>query len=419
MLAAEQRALIRMPEVTGMPLRKAKLLVENAGLELDAILFAESYEERNTVLAQRPARGQMIYVGEKVSLTVSRESYVKWLPSIYQRSDVTGRNFLRDLLWITQHLFGGIEDVLDVIHVYFDPHEAPEEFLPWLASWMAMVLEEDWPTEKKRKLVKKAIELYKLRGTVKGLKLFISLFTGHEPEIIENDWPFRGCRVGVTSLIGIDTIILPPVNRSHTFLVEMPVTYKDVSIESVIRLHEIIQMEKPAHTSYCLRFLAEQRPAELREFFAIGARSGIGIGDEVVQPMPAGGLPDEEPAQSVNPADMPAVESVDEFMPLARNRPPLPKAPRADNALVEGQEVRTSEAGGFGSSAREMRAISVEELQALGLLADAPAEAPAEPASKSTKAAVKPDDGPSTDPERVSDKSKATKPTKKSDKPKK
>lgn len=418
MLAAEQRALIRMPEVTGMPLRKAKLLIENAGLELDAILFAESYEERNIVLAQKPSRGQMIYKGEKVSLTVSRESYVKWLPSIYQRSDVTGRNFLRDMLWITQHLFGDIEDVLDVIHVYFDPHEAPEEFLPWLASWMAMVLEEDWPTEKKRKLTKKAIELYKLRGTVKGLKLFISLFTGHEPEIIENDWPFRGCRIGVTSLVGIDTIILPPVNRSHTFLVEMPVTYKDVSIEAVIRLHEIIQMEKPAHTSYCLRFLAEERPAELREFFAIGARSGIGIRDEVVQPLPAGGLPKEEPAQSVTPADTPAIESVAEFMPLAKAKLPLPKAPRADNAPVEGQEVRTSEAGGFGSSAREMRAISIEELQALGLLGDGanPSGTDDPAAQQAAKSETTPSDAP--EPGDPSEKSKA-KSTKKSDKSKK
>ena len=36
-----------MPELQGLPLRKAKLLVENAGLRIDAVLFAESYEERN------------------------------------------------------------------------------------------------------------------------------------------------------------------------------------------------------------------------------------------------------------------------------------------------------------------------------------------------------------------------------------
>src|SRR6185369_3432956 len=177
MSQGQQRALIKMPDVTGLPLRKAQLLVELTGLKVDAILYQESYDERNTVLQQKPLRGQMIYVGEKVTLTVSRESYIKWLPSIFQRSDVTGRNFLRELLWITQHLFGSIEEQLDTIHAFFDPYETPDTFLPWLAGWTAMVLEEDWPKAKKRKLIKKAIELYKMRGTVQGVKLFISLFT--------------------------------------------------------------------------------------------------------------------------------------------------------------------------------------------------------------------------------------------------
>src|ERR1700761_6777027 len=104
-MLTQQRALVRMPEITGLPLRKARLLVENAGLVVDDIRFAESYETRDTVLQQKPARGQMVYSGDKVMLTVSRESYVKWLPSIYQRADIKGRNFFCDFLWILQHLF--------------------------------------------------------------------------------------------------------------------------------------------------------------------------------------------------------------------------------------------------------------------------------------------------------------------------
>src|SRR4051812_30605148 len=117
-MTQERRALIKMPDVQGLPLRKAQLIVENMGLKVDAVLFEESYDDRDTVLRQTPTRGLMVYMGEKVSLHVSRESYVKWLPSIYQRADVTGRNFIRDLLWITQHLFGHIHDTLDIIHTY-------------------------------------------------------------------------------------------------------------------------------------------------------------------------------------------------------------------------------------------------------------------------------------------------------------
>jgi hypothetical protein len=63
----------------------------------------------------------------------------------------------------------------------------------------------------------------------------------------------------------------------------MPMKYETVNTETIIRIHRIIQMEKPAHTHYYLRFAEEKGDVELREFFAIGLRSGIGIGAEVVQ----------------------------------------------------------------------------------------------------------------------------------------
>jgi phage tail-like protein len=326
-----QRALVRMPDVVGLPLRKARLLVQNAGLVVDAITFQESYETRDNVLAQKPMRGQMVYAGDKVTLTVSRESYVKWLPSIYQRADINGRNFYRDFLWIGQHLFGSIEEILDIIHQHFDPYEAPEKFLPWLASWSAMVLEEDWPLPKKRRLIRKAIELYRIRGTVKGLKLFISLFTGH---------------------------------------VEMPVSYKDVSPESVIRIHEIIQMEKPANTQYYLRFASEGGGSDLSEFMAIGGGviGGIGLGaadsdvitseaDLKKAEVEASRADIRLPTGDTRKTQMLEIDA--QFQPMPRSKPPLPKAPRADLAPVEGKEgPRSSKAGGFEGAAREMAPIS-------------------------------------------------------------
>ncbi|MGZ3408401.1 MAG: phage tail protein I, partial [Polyangia bacterium] len=301
---------------------------------------------------------------------VSRESFVKWLPSIYQRADINGRNFYRDFLWIVQHLFGSVEEILDVIHQYFDPYEAPEHFLPWLASWSAMVLEEDWPLEKKRRLIRKAIELYRIRGTVKGLKLFIALFTGHEPDIKENQWPFRGWRIGATSEIGTDSVVLPPVNLAHTFIVEMPVSYKDVSPESVIRIHEIIQMEKPANTQYYLRFASEGGGNDLSEFMAIGGGviGGIGLGagdadaitsEEDLKRAEADAKRGDSPQATADSKKTQMLEIDAQFAPATRTKPPLPKAPRADLAPVEGKEgPRSSKAGGFEGAAREMAPVS-------------------------------------------------------------
>ena len=312
-------------------------------------------------------RGQMVYAGDKVTLTVSRESYVKWLPSIYQRADLNGRNFCRDFLWIIQHLFGSIEEQPRRHPPVFDPYEAPEHFLPWLGSWSAMVLEEDWPIEKKRLLIRKAIELYRIRGTVKGLKLFISLFTGHEPDIKENQWPFRGWRVGATSEIGVDSVVLPPVNLAHTFIVEMPVSYKDVSPEAVIRIHEIIQMEKPANTQYYLRFATEGGGNDLSEFMAIGGGviGGIGLGAGEAEAITSEAelkraeeqVDGGQPTADSRKTQMLEIDAA--FAPATRTRPPLPKAPRADTAPVEGKEgPRSSKAGGFEGAAREMAPVT-------------------------------------------------------------
>jgi hypothetical protein len=83
--------------------------------------------------------------------------------------------------------------------------------------------------------------------------------------------------------VGLDSVIMPPVDLAHCFVVTMPMRYETVTTDMVIRIHQIIQMEKPAHTQYYLRFAEEKGEVELREFFAIGLRSGIGIGAEVVQ----------------------------------------------------------------------------------------------------------------------------------------
>lgn len=351
-----QRRLVRVPDVVGLSLQKALLLVQHAGLKVGAVLFKESYEEKDTILEQKPQRGQMVYASDDVTLWISRESYIKWLPAIYQRSDATGRNYVRDVLWIIQHLFGSIESVLDGIHLYFDSYETPEQFLPWLAAWSAMILEPDWPIAKKRRLIKKAMELYRLRGTVRGLKLFISLFTGFEPHLAENEWPFNGFRIGVSSTVGIDTVILPPVDKSHSFVVVMPHEFRDTSPEEIIRLHEIIDKERPSHTTYMLKFAEPKIPVEEREFYRIGVTSGVNIGQEVVTPLPMNeetGEP-ELPKEPEMPPPQPDPSVYELFAPRRRMLPPITNAPRADSAPVEGREV-TSNKYGFEDAARVFR----------------------------------------------------------------
>lgn len=299
---ALNRRVVRVPDVVGKPIEKARILLEDIGLKRVVVLYRESYEDRDTVLDQRPGRGQMVYETTEVTIWIARRGYLEHLPAIYRRSDAVGRNLVRDLCFVFEHMFDSIEQNLTDGWRFYDPHVAPPEFLDWLSRWTAFTVDLDWPEAQRRALVKRAVDLYRIRGTKRGLSLFLKLFTGHEPDIKENSWPFKGFRVEGEGAengarVGIDSVILPPVDLAHCFIVTMPIKFEDVTPEMVIRIHQIIQLEKPAHTHYYLQFAEETGEVELREFFAIGLRSGIGIGAEVVQ-----AIEGEEPS-APSPAD--------------------------------------------------------------------------------------------------------------------
>ena len=282
------RRVIRVPNVVGRSVLKARILLEDAGFKNIVTLYRESYEDRDTVLEQRPARGQMVYENTEVTVWIARRGYLEHLPAIYRRSDAVGRNLVRDLCFVFEHMFDSIDQNLTDGWRFYDPHVAPPEFLEWLARWTAFTTDLDWPEAQRRSLIKRAVDLYRIRGTKRGLTLFLKLFTGQEPEIKENTWPFKGFRVEGEGAeegarVALDSVILPPVELAHCFVVTIPIKFEDVTPEMVIRIHQIIQLEKPAHTHYYLQFLEEKGEVELREFFAIGLRSGIGIGAEVVQ----------------------------------------------------------------------------------------------------------------------------------------
>jgi phage tail-like protein len=291
------RRVVRVPEVIGRPLNKARILLEDAGLTKIVTLYRESYEDRDTVLEQRPARGQMVYEGTEVTIWIARRGLLENLPAIYRRSDAIGNNLVRDVCFLFEHMFDSVDTNLTDGWRFYDPHVSPIGFLDWLAGWTAFTLDLEWPEAQKRALIKRAVDLYRIRGTKRGLMLFLRLFTGHEPDIAENTWPFKGFRIEgdgaeIGARVGLDSVILPPMDLAHCFVVTMPIKFETVTPEMVIRIHTIIQHEKPAHTHYYLRFAEESGDVELREFFAIGLRSGIGIGAEVVQP-----LEDETPTK--------------------------------------------------------------------------------------------------------------------------
>jgi len=80
-----------------------------------------------------------------------------------------------------------LESIIDGIARYFNPHDAPEEFLPWLSGWMAFGLRADLSVKLQREFLAQVISLYKMRGTPESLRRLIRTFTGAEPTILEGD----------------------------------------------------------------------------------------------------------------------------------------------------------------------------------------------------------------------------------------
>ncbi len=162
-----------------------------------------------------------------------RSSYLKYLPALYSTDDFMGR-----FLLIFESILGPIERTVDNLYYYFDAQITPPEVLPWLASWLGLVLDERWPEARRRELIRAAVELYQWRGTRRGLTEFLRLYTGITPEIVETG-------------VGRKTVTEAEAFR---FVVRLRVPNPGSFDRAVIEA--IIDAEKPAHVGYTLEIVA-------------------------------------------------------------------------------------------------------------------------------------------------------------------
>jgi len=109
-----------------------------------------------------------------------RSTYLDYLPGIYQEN-----SFMARFLLIFEHVLSPVERTVGNISHYFDPHLTPPDMVPWLASWIGVVIDERVPDERRRKLIEAAPDLYRWRGTRRGLREYLRLYTGIEPEITQ------------------------------------------------------------------------------------------------------------------------------------------------------------------------------------------------------------------------------------------
>jgi phage tail-like protein len=152
------------------------------------------------------------------------------LPAIYQDDD-----FVQRFLGALDEVVAPVYSTLDNFETYLDPYLTPDDFLAWLAGWVGIGLDESWDDGRRRAIVARAVELYRMRGTAAGLAEQVELQTGGTVEIMEN---------GATSWSVDPGGELP---GSPEPLVVVRVTVPDPKAVDTTRLDAVVASAKPAH----------------------------------------------------------------------------------------------------------------------------------------------------------------------------
>ena len=177
--------------------------------------------------------------------------YPSFLPAIYGEIDFVGR-FLK----IFEQSFEPAVQSLDTLWAHLDPLTAPTALLPFLAHWVGWSLLPTLSLERQRYLIRNAIEIYRWRGTRRGMRFYLHLATGLP---LDEHLPEDAKHIGITEFfspgfvagaahIGEDAIL----GGGRPFYFTVYLRPDDVSQIDEGLVRTVIEQEKPAFCTYDL-----------------------------------------------------------------------------------------------------------------------------------------------------------------------
>jgi phage tail-like protein len=166
-----------------------------------------------------------------------RHSLAEGLPASFLQDD-----FILQLVGAFDEVLAPVLATLDNQYAYFDPWLAPDDFLPWLATWLGLSVDERWPPESRRRLVANAHEIYRWRGTRRGVVEAVWAYAGVEPEVEENGALAWSPVPGGT----------PPGDRVPRLVVRVPRDGADLDLGVLERL---VAAAVPAHLPHHVELL--------------------------------------------------------------------------------------------------------------------------------------------------------------------
>lgn len=248
---------IEMPNVVGLHYSYASRFLEKKGIKINKIKLEDGQGENNHILRQTIKPGTMISEDDGVDLFVCSLNPIKYLPAVYQIEDQRTGDFLKRYLWIFKEIFDSIGYKLDKLEDFFNPMTSPLDFLNWIATWFAVDVNFSMSEEKIRYLIKEIVLLYQWRGTALGLKKFLEIITGYEPEILENEKPITEYIVMENKLVA--RVIMDDLVTRNYFTVHFPVPVSTFDLDMIKKINEVIKSEKPAHTKYYISYENDKR----------------------------------------------------------------------------------------------------------------------------------------------------------------
>lgn len=165
-----------------------------------------------------------------------------YLPAVYQEDS------------FAQRFTAGLDDVLapaiavlDSLEAYADPDTTPEDFLPWLAGWLGVTVEETLPEAARRSRVKQAAESFVVRGTYDGLRSALHTLTGVWLEVLDSGGVRSSERSGGCLVNGAEPAVVVLLPRALAGLRE--------SVEAIVagavpaHVHRSVELQDHDHVS--------------------------------------------------------------------------------------------------------------------------------------------------------------------------
>jgi phage tail-like protein len=219
----------------------------------DQLPLRLDYRGRLTVVSTNLATGSRYLENRDFQLHLRpRSLYLDYLPDLYREIDFVGR-FLK----VFEQTFEPAVNTLDSLWAYLDPLTAPTAMVPFLAHWVGWACDLPLDPQRQRFLIRHALQIYRWRGTRRGLRFYLHLATGlplddhleaeSAKHIGIHETFSQGLVLGTTHL-GEDAT-LGGGQPYHFNVCLRPPTHHPID-ETLV--HQIIIQEKPAFCTYNL-----------------------------------------------------------------------------------------------------------------------------------------------------------------------